>query len=212
MNKKQRVQEILARLKISISDPKSELNYSSVFELLVAVMLSAQTTDQRVNEVTKILFKEANTPLTIANLGEEQLFERIKSIGLAGSKTRNLIKTCQILHEKFNDEVPSTYQELISLPGVGGKTARVVLNVGFNEPVIAVDTHIKRVAQRLKLSASSDPDKISTELTKIIPQDDLLHAHHYLLLHGRRICKARNPLCIACTLFDLCSSSDKIKQ
>ena len=211
MKSRERVKEIMSRLEISIPDPRSELNYSSNFELLTAVMLSAQTTDKRVNEVTAVLFQKANTPLQMMELGEENIFSIIKSIGLARTKSHNLAETARMLHNDFQDEVPHTFEDLIKLPGVGGKTARVVLNVGFGEPVIAVDTHIHRVANRLKLSSSQNPDKISLDLSKVLQGCDLTYAHHYLLLHGRRICRARNPLCTTCTLNDLCTCRDKQK-
>ncbi len=212
MTKKEKFKIILERLSLVIPNPKSELNYHSAFELLVAVILSAQTTDARVNMVTPELFKVASTPLQMANLGAEGILSYIRTVGLAGSKSRNLAATAALLHEKFNDEVPDTFEELISLPGVGAKTAKVVLNVWFNQPTIAVDTHIHRVANRLGLSKSQNPDTISEDLTKIVPSEFALKAHHYLLLHGRHVCKARTPLCQGCTLTDLCRSKDKIKQ
>jgi len=210
MKKIERMNEIMKRLKQSIANPKSELNYSSIFELLIAVMLSAQTTDQRVNESTNKLFKIANTPTGIIEIGETTLLSYIRSIGLAKSKSHNIIETCHILHEKFNDTVPNNYEDLLTLPGVGSKTAKVVLNVGFGKPVIAVDTHIKRVSNRLNLSKNSDPNKISEDLIRIIEDQDKLNAHHYLLLHGRYTCKARTPNCKECVLNDLCTCKDKI--
>lgn len=209
MKKKERMSEIMKRLEQRIANPKSELNYSSIFELLIAVMLSAQTTDQRVNASTDKLFKIANTPIGIIELGQTNLLFYIRSIGLAKSKSHNIIETCHLLHEKFNDLVPNNYEELLTLPGVGSKTAKVVLNIGFGKPVIAVDTHIKRVSNRLNLSKNADPNKISEDLIKIIDDQYKLNAHHYLLLHGRYTCKARTPNCKDCVLNDLCTSKDK---
>ena len=144
----------------------------------------------------------------MAALGHEGIFGFIKTVGLAGSKSRNLAATSAIIHEKYQDQVPSGFEDLVALPGVGSKTARVVMNVGFGIPVIAVDTHIRRVAMRLELTKSDSPDRISDELAGIIPDRYLLHAHHYLLLHGRYTCAARNPACGACCLNDLCPSRD----
>ncbi len=204
MDREKKAAEVLGRLKKVIRNPKSELNYKNTFQLLVAVILSAQTTDERVNLVTPALFSAAPDPGSMAALGAEGIFEHIKTVGLAGSKSRNIAATSVILQEKYGSTVPETFDELISLPGVGSKTARVVLNVGFGKPVIAVDTHIRRVSKRLELTDSDDPNRISEDLTKIIPDEYKLHAHHYLLLHGRYTCRSRNPLCGECVLRDLC--------
>ncbi len=209
MNRKQKAAEIFKRLVLVIRNPKSELNFENKFQLLVAVMLSAQTTDERVNMVTPALFAAAGDPESMSRLTPEKIFEYIKTVGLAGSKSKNLAAASAIIHEKYNDTVPDTFDELIALPGVGSKTARVVLNVGFNQPVIAVDTHIRRVSKRLGLTDSNDPDRISSDLTEIVPEEYLLHAHHYLLLHGRYTCQARKPRCSECRLSDLCRSADK---
>ena len=205
MKKKDLYNQIFPILAQKFPNPRSELNFSNNFQLLVAVMLSAQATDRSVNNATAKLFQMIQSPEELVALGEEKLFLFVKSIGLAKTKSHNIIKTSHLLIEKFNSTVPHTFDELILLPGVGSKTAKVVLNVGFNQPTIAVDTHIFRVAQRLKLSKGKTPDQISEELTKNVPQEYKLKAHHYLLLHGRYTCKSQNPLCEQCELSNLCT-------
>ena len=195
MRLKEKFAGIFPVLAEKFPDPKSELKFSNHFQLLVAVMLSAQATDVSVNKATESLFKIVTGPQELIELGETELF--------------GFIKTSEILLEKFNGEVPSSYEELITLPGVGSKTAKVVLNVGFNQPTVAVDTHIFRVAQRLKLSRGKTPDQVSDDLTKNVPREYLLKAHHYLLLHGRYTCRAQNPRCELCELKAFCSFKKK---
>lgn len=200
---------IMERLAEAIPEPRSELNYNSPFQLLAAVLLSAQTTDRRVNEVTPALFAAAPDPESMAALGPEGIYQHIRSLGLAGGKSRNLAAAALQICQRFGGRVPDTFEDLTSLPGVGGKTARVVLNVGFGRPEIAVDTHILRVSRRLGLTVSSLPDQVSRDLAGLIPEQHLLNAHHYLLLHGRHTCRARSPLCQHCCMQDLCTSPDR---
>ncbi len=185
-------------------NPTSELKYSSPFELLCAVVLSAQTTDLAVNKVTVNLFKIANTPSKMANLSIEEISAVISSIGLYRVKAKYLKELSQKLITNFNGEVPQNEKDLTSLPGVGIKTARVILNTIFDKKVIAVDTHIFRVAKRLDLSRAKTPDAMSDRLAKIIPQEFLKNAHHHLILHGRYICKAQKPLCPKCPISEYC--------
>lgn len=203
MNKKT-CRLIFARFKINNPHPTTELLYDSIFELLIAVILSAQATDVAVNKATEKLFKVANTPKQILSLGIENLKAYIKSIGLYNSKAENIIKTCDILVHKYASVVPSTREALESLPGVGRKTANVVLNTGFGQPTIAVDTHIFRVANRTGLSNGKTPLAVEKDLLKIIDNEYLRDAHHWLILHGRYVCLARNPKCAECLIKDLC--------
>jgi endonuclease-3 len=196
--------EFFSRLKAINPSPETELEYNSVFELLVAVILSAQATDVSVNLATRRLYKTANTPAAILDLGEDGLKAYIKTIGLFNSKAKNVIATCQALLEKHAGEVPSTRPELEALPGVGRKTANVVLNTAFGQPTMAVDTHIFRVANRTGLALGKTPLIIERKLLKSIPQEYLLDAHHWLILHGRYTCKARKPNCPECIVRDLC--------
>lgn len=196
--------EIFARLQAANPDPRSELEYANPFQLLVAVMLSAQATDKSVNRVTTALFRDAPTPAAMLALGVEGLSGYIRSIGLFNSKARNLIETCRILVERFGGAVPSERAALESLPGVGRKTANVVLNVAFGEPTIAVDTHIFRVANRLGLAPGRTPLAVEQRLLDVVPPPFRQHAHHWLILHGRYVCTARKPDCPACALVDLC--------
>lgn len=193
-------------------DPKPELHFSSAFELLVAVVLSAQCTDKNVNRVTAELWKTLHTPQDYLRLGEAKLAEAIRSIGLYHAKAKHLIALCKMLQEEFGGVVPSTREELMRLPGVGRKTANVVLNCWFQQPVIAVDTHILRVANRLGLSNATTPDGVEQDLMLCTPKKYLLHAHHYLLLHGRYTCRARNPLCETCVLRDHCPYRAALRQ
>lgn len=186
--------------------PTTELVYDSVFQLLIAVILSAQATDISVNKATANLFKIAPTPEKMLALGLEGLKTHIKSIGLYNSKAEHIIETCKILVQKFGAEVPRSREALESLPGVGRKTANVILNTAFGEPTIAVDTHIFRVAQRLGLAKGKTPLAIEQQLMKKIPAEYQQNAHHWLILHGRYICKARHPACQTCFLADLCPS------
>jgi endonuclease-3 len=189
--------------------PKGELYSTNSFTLLVAVVLSAQATDKGVNKATKELFKVADTPQKMLALGEDGLKRYISTIGLYNAKARNIIALCQKLIAEFKDEVPSRREDLESLPGVGRKTANVVLNAAFGEPVIAVDTHIFRVSNRTGLALGKTPLEVEKELMKRIPSHWLLHAHHWLVLHGRYICKARKPLCPTCPVRNECHYPNK---
>ena len=201
--------EMFGRLLKQIPNPTTELNYSTSFELLVAVTLSAQATDKSVNQVTDILFPLANTPETIFELGEDTLRETIKSIGLFNSKAKHIIQTCRILIDKYNSEVPETRKELEALPGVGRKTANVVLNTAFGQPTIAVDTHIYRVANRTAIASGKTVLEVEKKLIKFILDEFKVPAHHLMILHGRYVCKARSPHCPVCTLLDLCEYEEK---
>jgi len=197
-------QEFFRRLQAIDPHPTTELAYQSTFELLVAVILSAQATDVSVNLATRRLYKIANTPKAILDLGEDGLKAYIKTIGLFNSKAKNILSTCQILLEKHAGIVPSERAELEALPGVGRKTANVILNTAFGQPTLAVDTHIFRVANRTGLALGKTPLIIERKLLKSIAQEYLLDAHHWLILHGRYTCKARKPNCPECIVRDLC--------
>jgi len=190
-------------------NPRSELQYSSPFELLVAVVLSAQATDRSVNQATKELFRVANTPAAMLELGQEGLIAHIRTIGLFRTKARNLIGLCRALVEQHGGQVPRTREALQALPGVGRKTANVVLNVAFGEPTIAVDRPIFRVAKRPGLAPGADVEEVEQRLLKVVPQEFLQHAHHWLILHGRYVCTARKPRCWQCTIARLCAFSPK---
>ncbi len=207
-----KVREIFKRLKTRNDKPRTELEFNSPFELLIAVILSAQATDVSVNKATRTLFALANTPKKILNLGEEELKKYIKTIGLYNTKAKNIIKTCQILMTQFNSEIPNDRQSLELLPGVGRKTANVILNTAFGESTIAVDTHIFRVARRIGLSNGKTPHQVEQDLIKIIPKEYLKDAHHWLVLHGRYICIARKPKCPICPINDLCEYPDKTQD
>ena len=193
-----------ATLKAANPHPQTELEYSSVFELLTAVLLSAQATDVGVNKATRRLFPVANTPQKILALGLEGLEEYIKTIGLYHSKAKHLLQTCQILVEQHGGVVPRTRKELEALPGVGRKTANVVLNVAFGEPTMAVDTHLFRLGNRTGLAPGKTPYEVEMKLLKRIPKEYLVDAHHWLILHGRYICQARKPLCWQCAVSQYC--------
>ncbi len=208
MNAKQR-REIFERFQKQNPSPTTELHYKSHFELLVAVILSAQATDVSVNKATESLFKVANTPKKMLELGETGLKKYIKSIGLYNSKAANIIKTCKILAERFQSQVPKTRAELESLPGVGRKTANVILNTAFEQDSIAVDTHIFRVANRTGLAPGKTPLEVELKLEKVVPKEYRKDAHHWLILHGRYTCKARKPDCPNCIIRDLCEYPDK---
>ncbi|QDP71707.1 endonuclease III [Legionella israelensis] len=208
MNKEKR-RAIFERFQAKNPHPETELNYNSPFELLVAVILSAQATDASVNKATAKLFPKANTPEAILSLGEEKLKELIKTIGLYNSKAQNIIKACQILKEKHNGKVPGTREELEALPGVGRKTANVVLNTAFNQPTIAVDTHIFRVSNRTGLAKGKTPLEVEKKLLKYLDKEFIKDAHHWLVLHGRYICVARKPKCPECLILDLCEYPHK---
>ena len=189
--------------------PKSDLEYTSNFELLVAVILSAQATDVGVNKVTRELFPIANTPQKILDLGYDKFENLIKRIGLYRSKAQNIFKTCQILIDKYGGEIPRTREELEALHGVGRKTANVVLNIAFGELTIAVDTHIFRVSNRMGLVKAPTPEKTELELMKVVPKKYLKHAHHLLILHGRYTCMARKPKCAGCGVIKYCEFAEK---
>lgn len=203
------IREIFLRFRKANPAPTTELIYHSHFELLIAVILSAQATDKSVNKATEVLFKVANTPEKIEKLGLEKLEKHVKTIGLYKAKSKNIIATCKLLIEKFHSRVPHTREELESLPGVGRKTANVILNTCFKEPVIAVDTHIFRVANRIGLAHGSTPLEVEKQLNKNIPDEFKHDAHHWLILHGRYTCVARKPHCPECIIRDLCEYPDK---
>lgn len=203
------IRELFSRFKIHNPKPRTELHFTSHFELLIAVMLSAQATDVSVNRATQKLYPVANTPEAILALGEEGLKHYIKTIGLYNTKAKNILKTCELLIQRHNGAVPHNREALENLPGVGRKTANVILNTAFGEPTIAVDTHIFRVAQRLGLAQGKTPLAIEQGLVKVIPPEFRQDAHHWLILHGRYLCKARKPLCNQCFLLDLCPWNQK---
>lgn len=210
MNKQKR-REIFERFQAQNPHPVTELVYHSPFELLIAVILSAQATDIGVNKATTQLFPVANTPQAILDLGVEKLKEYIKSIGLYNSKAQNIIKTCALLLKNHHGKVPEQREVLESLPGVGRKTANVVLNTAFGEPTVAVDTHIFRVANRTGLAKGKTPLEVEKKLVKSIASEFLKDAHHWLVLHGRYVCTARKPHCTTCLIQDLCEYPDKNK-
>ena len=201
---------IFTLLKKNTPNPTTELIYHSSFELLISVILSAQTTDIAVNKVTKKLFNIANTPLLLSNLKVDKIEKLINAIGLYKNKAKNIKATSSILLEKFNGEVPSTREELESLPGVGRKTANVILNTLFKKPVIAVDTHIFRLANRINIAPAKTPLTVEKRLTKLIPNEFLNDAHHLLILHGRYVCKAIKPQCSECVINNLCEYKTKL--
>ena len=200
---------IFARLRAANPAPRTELIYQSPFELLVAVVLSAQATDKSVNKATAALFRAANTTAAVLALGVDGLSAYIKSIGLYNSKAKNLIAASQLLLERHAGAVPSSREELEQLPGVGRKTANVILNTAFGDATIAVDTHIFRVANRTGLAPGKTPRAVEDKLLKFVPPEYLKDAHHWLILHGRYICKARNPACPTCPIEDLCEYRHK---
>ena len=203
------VREIFLRLQAANPNPTTELVYHSPFELLIAVILSAQATDVSVNKATAKLYAVANTPETILALGLDGLKSYIKTIGLYNSKAANILKTCQILIEQHHSQVPHNREALEALAGVGRKTANVVLNTAFGEPTIAVDTHIFRIANRIGLADAKTVDGVEQQLLKVIPSQFKLDAHHWLILHGRYVCIARKPKCLDCLLRDLCQFQEK---
>ena len=210
--KKEHIEPFFATLKAANPQPNTELEYTSVFELLAAVLLSAQATDVGVNKATRRLFVVANTPQQILRLGLAGLEQHIKTIGLFRSKARHLMQTCQMLVDLHGGEVPRTREALEALPGVGRKTANVVLNVAFGEPTMAVDTHIFRVGNRTGLAPGKTPLDVELGLLKRIPPEYLVDAHHWLILHGRYVCQARKPLCWQCAVSAHCDFKPKIKQ
>ena len=209
MNRDNRIQ-FFAQLKKDNPNPKTELKYNSNFELLIAVILSAQATDTSVNKATEKLYNVANTPQSILSLGEKKLKAHIKTIGLFNTKAKNILKTCQILLDEHKGKVPDTRASLEALPGVGRKTANVVLNTAFREETMAVDTHIFRVSNRTGLAPGKNVLEVERNLLKRIPQEYLLNAHHWLILLGRYVCTARNPKCISCKVEEFCRYKYKL--
>ncbi|MDT0635326.1 endonuclease III [Spectribacter hydrogenoxidans] len=209
MNQTKR-EEIFRRLQAANPAPTTELQYDTPFELLIAVILSAQATDVGVNKATARLFPVANTPAAILALGEEGLKAHIKTIGLYNSKATNILKTCQALIDNHDGEVPRDRKALEALPGVGRKTANVVLNTAFGEPTIAVDTHIYRVSNRTRIAPGKTVRAVEDKLLKVVPKTYQRDAHHWLILHGRYVCKARKPACEACVIEDLCEYPEKV--
>ena len=202
--------KIFSLLKKNIPNPSTELEYSSSFELLIAVILSAQATDVSVNKATINLFKIANTPEKISLLPIKKIESLIKNIGLFRTKAKNILKTSKIISQKYSGKIPKDRKTLESLPGVGRKTANVILNTIFREPVIAVDTHIFRLSNRIKLAPGKTPLEVELKLTKLIPDEFLVDAHHLLILHGRYVCKAQSPNCNNCIIEKLCEYKDKL--
>ena len=204
--------ELFLRLKQAYPAPTTELRYTTPFELLVAVILSAQSTDKGVNKATEKLFQVANTPQQILDLGLRGLKRYVKTIGLFNTKASNILKTCKLLVERHGGQVPATRAELEALPGVGRKTANVVLNTAFGHPTIAVDTHIFRVANRTGLAPGKTVRAVEDKLNRVVPEEFRHDAHHWLILHGRYTCVARKPRCGSCVIFDLCSYKDKVTE
>jgi len=207
----QKVKEFFARLHKQNPEPKGELEYTNVYTLLVAVVLSAQATDTGVNKATRALFKAVSTPEQMVALGEAGLKNYIKTIGLFNAKAKNVIALSRMLVEEYSSQVPRTREELVKLPGVGRKTANVVLNIAFGEHTIAVDTHLFRLGNRTGLAPGKTPEQVEGKLMKVVPKEYLRHAHHWLILHGRYVCKARRPECPSCIVRDLCAFKDKTK-
>ena len=197
----------IAILEETYAGAMPELKFGSTFELLIAVILSAQCTDKRVNAVTKELYKIANTPEQFLSLGQAKLEELIKSCGFYRMKSKNILAACKMLVEEFNGEVPESFDDLVKLPGVGRKTANVVTSVAFKQPAIAVDTHVFRISNRLQLANGDTPLEVELGLQKIIPREKWSDAHHWLIWHGRKICKSRQPLCAQCPLKEVCPSA-----
>ena len=206
---KSKVLKLIQLLNLSIKNPRTSLNYKNRFTLLTSVVLSAQCTDVNVNNVTKAIYKKYFTPMHFVNLGIKKIRNLIKSIGLFNTKAKNLYNLSKILIEKHQGKVPNNFDDLINLPGVGRKTANVVLNEAFNMPTIAVDTHVFRVANRTGLTNGKSPDQVEGQLLKIIPKEYMNKAHHLILLHGRHTCKSRNPLCSECIVKKICLYKEK---
>ena len=203
------ISEIFRRFSIQRPEPKGELEHVNAFTLLVAVVLSAQATDTGVNKATRALFEVADTPRKMVDLGEEKLGDYIRTIGLWRNKAKNVIALSQALIRDHGGEVPADRDQLTALPGVGRKTANVVLNMAFGQPTMAVDTHIFRIGNRIKLAPGKTPEQVEDTLVRIIPADYMRHAHHWLILHGRYVCKARKPDCWRCVIADICKSPEK---
>ena len=204
-----KVREFFVRLAAANPDPKGELEYSTPYQLLVAVVLSAQATDKGVNRATRPLFRAHPTPQAMVALVEEGIADYIQTIGLYRTKAKNVARLSQLLLERHGGEVPDQREALEALPGVGRKTANVVLNIAFKEPTIAVDTHIFRVGNRTGLAPGNTVEAVEQKLLKVVPAEFRLHAHHWLILHGRYTCKARSPDCVHCPVFDLCAFKEK---
>jgi len=209
--KKQDIQHFFEILQAANPEPKGELSYVNPYTLLVAVVLSAQATDKGVNKATEKLFKIADTPQKMLKLGETGLKGHIKTIGLYNAKARNVIALSDILVREHKGQVPDSRDELVKLPGVGRKTANVVLNIAFGHETMAVDTHVFRVSNRTGLAPGATPEQVEEKLEKTVPKEFRRHAHHWLILHGRYICKARGPLCGECPVYDLCGFKEKTK-
>jgi len=207
--KKENVIEFFKRLQAIEPEPKGELDYTNPYTLLVAVLLSAQATDIGVNKATPALFTDADTPEKMIRLGEDKIREHIKTIGLFNTKAKNIYKMSQILIDEHNSKVPEDRDILVTLPGVGRKTANVVLSMVFGIPTIAVDTHIFRVSNRTGLAKGKNVDQVEAKLEKVVPDEFKFHAHHWMILHGRYICKARKPDCAKCPVYDLCAFKEK---
>ena len=204
---REQVISLFERFKSENPAPTTELIATNNYTLLVSVVLSAQATDKSVNKATESLYKIVDTPQKMLELGEEGLIEYIKSIGLYKNKAKNVIALSKILIEKFNSEIPKTHEDLMSLPGVGRKTANVILNVVYGEKTMPVDTHLLRISPRIGLSFGTTPESIEKDLLKIIPDEYMQHAHHWLILHGRYVCTARNPKCSECLIKDICQQN-----
>jgi endonuclease-3 len=204
--------EFFARLRADNPEPKGELHYRNAFTLLVAVVLSAQATDAGVNKATPALFDAADTPTAMVRLGEARVRDLIKTIGLYRTKAKNVVALSQKLLDEFGGQVPSDRDALVTLPGVGRKTANVVLNIAFGAPTIAVDTHIFRISNRTGLAIGKTVEAVEERLEKVVPDEFRLHAHHWLILHGRYVCKARKPECPRCVVRDICKFKDKTKE
>jgi endonuclease-3 len=211
MRRSEKAEQIFARLARANPSPKGELDHVNPYTLLVAVVLSAQATDKGVNRATAGLFRQVTTPQQMLDLGEAGLIEHIKSIGLFRAKAKNVIRLSQDLIDHHGGEVPTTREELEKLPGVGRKTANVVLNMAFGQPTMAVDTHVFRVSQRLGLAKGKTPLAIEEQLVKVVPERFMQHAHHWLILHGRYTCLARGPKCVECPVEDLCAFKGRAK-
>lgn len=203
------MEEIFRRFSVQRPEPKGELEHSNPFTLVVAVALSAQATDAGVNKATRELFRIADTPEKMLALGEEGVTQHIRTIGLYRNKAKNVIALSQKLIDDFGSEVPKTLDELVTLPGVGRKTANVVMSMAFGIPTLAVDTHVFRIGNRLLMAPGKTPDEVEERFLKVIPKQHLFHAHHWLILHGRYTCKARKPECEHCVIADLCKSPEK---
>ncbi len=206
------IHEIFRRFSIQRPEPKGELEHVNAFTLLVAVALSAQATDVGVNKATRALFKVADTPEKMRDLGEAAVGDYIRTIGLWRNKAKNVIALSEALIRDYGSEVPDDRNELVKLPGVGRKTANVVLSMAFGQATMAVDTHIFRIGNRLGLAPGKTPDQVEAKLMKIIPAEYLYHAHHWLILHGRYVCKARKPECTACVIADICKAAEKTSE